>query len=1380
MAAPNDYILEVILRAKKDGMAAFTEMSAAMTKMAAEVKLVNEALDEVNFHGERHTALLQRISNYTRVTATEIANLAMKLESGLTPAMNNANTASTGAGNGFMGFLNAILPGGTTAAVLIPIIAGLALAFLPLTAVLADAIVLMTAFVAGLAVVGTTAAIAVGGILGLAAAFGALGLAQMNGLDPHQAMLDAQTKLTSAANQNSAAQEALAMAQTAVNQSAAVSPNQQLAVAAAHRAVASAALTNTQAQNQVKSAQISLTDAQARETQAADLLAEAQKRAADQTAKFGANSTQAIAANNALEAAQVRLQAAHDAVARAQIGVQNATDSVARANLTGQAAADGLSRAQNTVTSSGQATSTQQLRLKQAQEQAAESAANLAKAQGTYNKALADSNGPVGVFHEGLVAIGNELGKKSVPLVNQFAGYLVTLLPRIKDVGDALFKWFDARWPEIFKIAKEVIEDLIKVGEKLAPVFGKVIDYFLSHQDQFGFFFRILEKLGVDAIVGLLNNLLLLTDWFLKRLPELEPIAQQIFGAIGIAVQVLGGIFGAFVDWGIQNWPKLTKAAGEFIRDLGTGFNTLGDPIKNVTKDLQNMQPVLDFINQHGKEMHLMWQILGAAIITVFYIIEAIIIILLLLTALFMGLLQAIGGVSQVVMIAAKTAWPALSEAGKALWSAISTVVGVFGQLLGVGGEFVPSAKKSSDAIDDNRSAFQRFITSGFVEGTLVFFAVQLPEAILTFADWLKVAAIRLSETINEIGTIVKVGSDIARGDFVQAGIDMVNGRKTSEDLLKKDAAATYEALIQLEKSANGTITTEQAKFIADYEAAFSGLKNQVISTSAQQKHEQIQIAKEAADALVGKSIIPDMVNSVVQWVTTMQTSSTAQAALLLQNLNTYWSAIQTASASIWGNIHDTVIYWASTMAGTVGGIWGGMVTTGTKAGKDLYDAIHGGVKAAGNNLEHFIEAVDLVLQPVTGNPQTIPRIDVTKLAGGGVIPGYAPGQDTVPALLSPGEAVLTPQAVRQMGGPSVINTINSSSGVAHFAAGGYIPPLDGQCVPYVENALGIYWPVQFARELTAYVNSQTAKSGEAAVFTQGAGHVALVTGPGDGFSFPVTDSNWVAPLTIGSHIMNKSMYGFSGFIDTGHGPVAGMLGAVADLFGPIIDGLLASHKAEKGNMPGWIRDLPGPILDMLAAGAKDKFGALYNAFKQPFAGIAGAAVNLGGSVSSWVQQALSLTGKPASWLNDLLLLISKESSGNPNAVNPITVLGQHATGILQMLGSTFGAHMLPGHGNILNPIDNIASAIQYIAGRYGSPAGIPGLFGGSYVGYDSGGGLAPGLTVAYNGTGRTETVTTALSMDDVLQVLRSIDARLAQLAGQPRLSGQMATQRTG
>lgn len=118
--------------------------------------------------------------------------------------------------------------------------------------------------------------------------------------------------------------------------------------------------------------------------------------------------------------------------------------------------------------------------------------------------------------------------------------------------------------------------------------------------------------------------------------------------------------------------------------------------------------------------------------------------------------------------------------------------------------------------------------------------------------------------------------------------------------------------------------------------------------------------------------------------------------------------------------------------------------------------------------------------------------------------------------------------------------------------------------------------------------------------------------------------------------------------------------------------------------------------------------------------GAAGGAMS--GSVTGWLTAALGITGTPMSWLSGLLRLVQAESGGNPIAWNPISVGGEHATGLLQTLPSTFSSYAVNGLGDIFNPIANAAAAINYIKRTYGSVYSTP-LFtsAGAYVGYEEG-----------------------------------------------------------
>lgn len=273
-------------------------------------------------------------------------------------------------------------------------------------------------------------------------------------------------------------------------------------------------------------------------------------------------------------------------------------------------------------------------------------------------------------------------------------------------------------------------------------------------------------------------------------------------------------------------------------------------------------------------------------------------------------------------------------------------------------------------------------------------------------------------------------------------------------------------------------------------------------------------------------------------------------------------------------------------------------------------------------------------------------------LAEGGVLPGYAPGRDTVPAILSAGEGVLVPEAVRGLGA-DFVHTANShfsggranSRGVTHFAGGGIV----GTLASIVAD------PVGSIKSLFSNVTS-------AAIPGSGLLHQALV-------------------------------------------------------------------------------DIPGKIIDAITAKAKNLVTSIGSAFSAAFTGSP--------DLAGWIAQAISLTGVPGSWAGPLSVLIGRESGGNPNAINlwdSNAAAGHPSQGLMQTIPGTFMAYHQAGTSfNILDPIANIAAGINYIKARYGDIFHVqqanPNL---PPQGYDSGGWLPPGITMAYNGTGAAERILTA------------------------------------
>ncbi|TDM47744.1 LysM peptidoglycan-binding domain-containing protein [Macrococcoides goetzii] len=97
-----------------------------------------------------------------------------------------------------------------------------------------------------------------------------------------------------------------------------------------------------------------------------------------------------------------------------------------------------------------------------------------------------------------------------------------------------------------------------------------------------------------------------------------------------------------------------------------------------------------------------------------------------------------------------------------------------------------------------------------------------------------------------------------------------------------------------------------------------------------------------------------------------------------------------------------------------------------------------------------------------------------------------------------------------------------------------------------------------------------------------------------------------------------------------------------------------------------------------------------------------------GGSQSNWkptVIKALSLSGLPttAGYVNAWLRQIQTESGGRPTVIGGDDGLADgKAMGLVQVKPGTFRANALPGHGNILNPLDNLIAGMRYAKVRYG------------------------------------------------------------------------------
>ncbi len=146
------------------------------------------------------------------------------------------------------------------------------------------------------------------------------------------------------------------------------------------------------------------------------------------------------------------------------------------------------------------------------------------------------------------------------------------------------------------------------------------------------------------------------------------------------------------------------------------------------------------------------------------------------------------------------------------------------------------------------------------------------------------------------------------------------------------------------------------------------------------------------------------------------------------------WGDIKTAAADVWRWLEDG----AKAVVSGVSSAWSRLESVFKAPVNFLIKTVYdGGIARLWNDVVGAVGLGSLKLPVISG------------LAGGGVLPGYAPGRDTVPAMLSPGEAVLTPGATRAIGGAPVVNALNSAyappSGTrapGHYSLGGIVSGL--------------------------------------------------------------------------------------------------------------------------------------------------------------------------------------------------------------------------------------------------------------------------------------------------------------------------------------------------
>lgn len=334
-----------------------------------------------------------------------------------------------------------------------------------------------------------------------------------------------------------------------------------------------------------------------------------------------------------------------------------------------------------------------------------------------------------------------------------------------------------------------------------------------------------------------------------------------------------------------------------------------------------------------------------------------------------------------------------------------------------------------------------------------------------------------------------------------------------------------------------------------------------------------------------------------------------------------------------------------------------------------------------------YTNGIKAVWNKVAGAVGLDLKLPDAHFAEGGINPGYAPGQDTILAMTSPGEAWMVPEWVRAVGPDNVYkwNRLARQAGPAAvrtdmgFSMGGIVPRFDLGGI--VQNAE--HWLSDAAKSVGDFVSD-----------------------PGGTVSRLIVD-----PV--------KQLLGGIGAGDWGR--------MIAQLPIKTMQALVDK-----------VKSMAASLLSSTASSGSPAPGGNGGSGVQRWRPLVVQALHMLGQPDSWTDTVLRRMNQESGGNPNAI------NNWDSNAA-----MGQPSQGLMQTIPGTFAAYAGPFAGKpITDPLANIYAGLNYALHRYGSLSALdrPGGYaeGGIVPSlYDKGGYLAPGTTLVSNQTRDPELVLT-------------------------------------
>jgi hypothetical protein len=454
----------------------------------------------------------------------------------------------------------------------------------------------------------------------------------------------------------------------------------------------------------------------------------------------------------------------------------------------------------------------------------------------------------------------------------------------------------------------------------------------------------------------------------------------------------------------------------------------------------------------------------------------------------------------------------------------------------------------------------------------------------------------------------------------------------------------------------------------------------------------------------------------------------------LYQHWQTIWGAIQDVGQDfynwIWSDFGAKIetfftstipgwwdTFWSDTRSvfnsgvSDLGRIWSTLENVFKSPVNFLINTVYDdGILKLWNSVVDHIGLGSIALKPIGG------------LAHGGVVPGYNPGHDTEPAMLSKGEAVLTPDATKAIGGSSTVNALNK----AYPPSGGGHSLIGKEAGKQLRKHL-VERPAEHAATLGTFSGGGIAGDIGSAVGDVGSAIGSVVSGAADA-------GKLVAALATGNTTAMVNALGKFVSTDAAGDLAKVMLGVPKTLAGDMVKSLVGLFAGSGGSVPSGGSNAMGSLPQNWHAIASYLFG--HGATKYAAAGIAGNITAESGGDPEILEVGGGGGGGLIQWTPWQAygpLITGNASQDLMTQLAEILSFGG-GLGVVNKATSPSNAALI-----YQDDYERPASDTASLATRMSSANAVAHAMG--WGSYDSGGELPPGPTLMVNGTGQPERV---------------------------------------